>query len=113
MSRSRVIRARAFALMLALLGGGYGLPLFDSLVFHSRPGVPVAERTLVDLGGRPTHAQVCPLQQPAVTDGCWVAGSVPLEPALPDSSPAVARIDSPTGRSDRTLPPSRAPPLRA
>ena len=113
MSRSLVIRVRAVALMLALWGGGLGLPLFDSLVFHSQPGAPVSERTLVDLGGKPTHAQVCPLQQPAVTDGCFIARAVSSHPAPPDSVLASVTVESPTGRSDATLPPSRAPPFRA
>ena len=113
MSRSLVVRVRALTLLLALLGGGLGLPLFDSLVFHSQPGAAVSERTLVDLGGKPTHAQVCPLQQPAVTDGCLVSRAVSAHFAPPDSVLPIVAVESPTGWSDPTLPPSRAPPFRA
>lgn len=113
MNRSPAVRVRAFALMLALLGGGLGLPLFDSLVFHGQPGAPVSERTLVDVGGKPTHAQVCPLQQPAVTDGCLIDRAVTAHLPPPDSAVVIGTVESPIGSPHATLPPSRAPPLRA
>ena len=113
MSPSLIVRVRAFTLLLALLGGGLGLPLFDSLVFHGQPGAAVSERTLVDLGGKPTHAQMCPLQHTAVTDGCLFSQAVSAQVTPPDSGLPIVAIESPTGRSDSTLPPSRAPPNRA
>ena len=42
MSRSLIVRVRALTLLLALLVGGFGLPLFDSLVFHGQPGAAVS-----------------------------------------------------------------------
>lgn len=68
---SRVRRVGSLALLLALLGGGLGLPLFDAVVFHGRPGAAPAERTLAEQGSRLAHQQLCVLDH-----------AVPLSPSL-------------------------------
>jgi len=59
---TRRARGSAILLLLALLGGGVGLPLFDALVFHSNPARrPAAERVVGTEGSAPTHVQICQL----------------------------------------------------
>jgi len=84
---TRRLRGSAILLLLALLGGGVGLPLFDALVFHANPGGRArAERTLSEEGSAPAHVQVCQLNH-----------AVPAERSLggrPVQPPATPRVDS-------------------
>lgn len=113
MTRSRAVRMRAFALIVALMGGGLGLPLFDSLVFHSQPGAVAAERTLARPGGPLKHIQVCPLQHNALPHGCpTAAGEMSHATPVQSRRPAL-RVESFLGRTGSTLPLSRAPPVIA
>lgn len=62
-------RAPAILLLLALLGGGIGLPLFDALVFHSDLGAkPSCERVLWDGDSARNHVQVCQLNHAVPTE---------------------------------------------
>ena len=80
-------RAPAILLLLALLGGGIGLPLFDALVFHSDLGAkPNSERVLWNEGSARNHVQVCQLNH-----------AVPTEQSLggqPVRAPSVASVRS-------------------
>lgn len=63
------VRGSAILLLLALLGGGIGLPLFDALVFHSDLGArPSSERVLWDEGSARNHVQVCQLNHAVPTE---------------------------------------------
>lgn len=62
-------RTPAILLLIALLGGGIGLPLFDALVFHSDLSAkPSSERTLWDEGSARNHVQVCQLNHAVPTE---------------------------------------------
>ncbi len=106
------VRASAILLLLALLGGGVGLPLFDAVVFHSNPGNRTpAERVLSQEGSARTHVQVCQLNH-AVPAERSLAGrptAVPT-PAVPEAvsrfTPQPATIPA-TPTSSQL---SRAPP---
>lgn len=54
-------RTASLALLLAFVGGGFGLPLFDALVYHSPGRAAPPERTLGVPGSATGHTQVCVL----------------------------------------------------
>lgn len=84
---TRVRRLGSLALLLTLLGVGVGLPLFDAVVFHSRPGSAPAERTLAEPGSRPAHQQLCVLDDTApISTSLAAARPDPFHP-----TPEVAR----------------------
>jgi zona occludens toxin (predicted ATPase) len=59
----RPVRAKALLLLLALLGGGFGLPWYDALMFHSQAaGAPKAELALDNAGAAVGHNQTCALR---------------------------------------------------
>lgn len=105
-------RGSALLLLLALLGGGIGLPLFDALVFHSAlGGGPSAERVLWDEGSARNHTQVCQLNHAVPTErslgGQPVrAPSAPFVQSTPRRTPQSASM--PTQSTSTQL--SRAPP---
>lgn len=109
---TRRVRGSAILLLLALLGGGIGLPLFDALVFHSNPGSrPAAERTLIQEGSARTHVQVCQLNHAVPAErslGCRPVVAATLAVAEPAAlfSPQPAPI--PAAPASRQF--SRAPP---
>ncbi|MFN8646364.1 MAG: hypothetical protein U0104_06380 [Gemmatimonadales bacterium] len=109
----RLRRVGSLALLLALLGGGLGLPLFDAVVFHGRPGAAAAERTLAEAGSRPTHQQLCILDHAATLSPSLAAA----QPIRLQGTPDVSR---PCPRAQLTARPltfrpdlSRAPPAVA
>ncbi|HEY7682397.1 MAG TPA: hypothetical protein VH879_07110 [Gemmatimonadales bacterium] len=59
-------------LLLALLGGGLGLPLFDVVAYHSRPAAcrPLGP-TLAEQGGVRAHPQVCVLPNATAASGAF------------------------------------------
>lgn len=104
-------RIGSLTLLLALVGGGLGLPLYDALVFHSGGRVAPLERTLAAPDSPTGHAQVCVLGRAAALSGGFPALPAglaihvveqlaePFQPsALPDS------------QSGPPLQASRAPP---
>jgi hypothetical protein len=106
-------RLKALLLLLALLGGGFGLPWYDALVFHGSPmRGPSAERVLTDVGAVAEHAQLCALtlatlpgNAPPTATSCFAATSIPaVAPQPPSYSPLLTQ-------AERTLGLSRAPPL--
>jgi hypothetical protein len=111
MTLSRLRRTGSLVLLLALVGGGLGLPLFDAVVFHSPGRAAWPERTLGTPGSAAGHAQVCilgrfapqsrglpaPVAQPAI---------VAVERAPEPYRPAAL----PLSQSRPTLQESRAPP---
>ena len=110
----RILRSRAPALwlLLALLGGGFGLPLYDAATYHAR--LRPNHRELSESGNasvlqnhalnRPSHAASCALGlitlagrgTPALGPAFLLA-TVRLEPALlpsPSATPELIRFSS-------------------
>ncbi len=109
----RLRRVGSLALLLALVGGGLGLPLFDAVVFHGRPGAAAAELALANEGSRPTHQQLCILDHAAPL-------SASLAAAQPIRFQGTPEISRPCPREQLTARPltfrpdlSRAPPAVA
>lgn len=112
MVMTRRVRSSAILLLLALLGGGIGLPLFDALVFHSSPGSRTpAERVLAQEGSARTHVQVCQLNH-AVPAERSLAGRPTAVPALAVPETAARFAPQPAGIPAAPLSSqlSRAPP---
>ncbi len=109
MPRSRTPIA---VLLLAFLLGGYGLPLFDAIVFHSQPGGQlVAERFLSDGDDARTHVQVCHLGDGAAPERALASAAVRPEFAPISTLMQVSVLDARfVAASDLALPPSRGPP---
>ncbi len=101
----------ALALLLALLGGGLGLPLFDALVFHAQP-VPTADSTLNADGAPQAHTQLCILDQAGLlTPSIGSMGhATPRLAAVPAATP-VARDGAASSHNPLLLPRLRAPPV--
>ena len=59
---TRIRRLGSLALLLALVGAGVGLPLFDAVVFHGRP-LPAARKTISADGAPQSHTRLCILDQ--------------------------------------------------
>ncbi|HEY7027756.1 MAG TPA: hypothetical protein VH438_09140 [Gemmatimonadales bacterium] len=56
------VRLKALVLFAALVGGGFGLPVFDALAFHSKPGVSQPQGETLSAPGRDVgHGAVCAL----------------------------------------------------
>jgi hypothetical protein len=112
MTLTRLRRAGSLALLLSLVGGGLGLPVFDAVVFHTPGRGNPPERTLAAPGSVAGHAQVCILGRIAPQSRGLPAPSAqlvivaverPSEPYLPAAMPA--------SQSRPTLQLSRAPPV--
>ncbi len=109
---TRRARGSAILLLLALLGGGVGLPLFDALVFHSNPARrPAAERVVGTEGSAPTHVQVCQLNHALPAERSLGGQPVSALSAHTGGAP----IPPPFAPAQRPEPPatsnlSRAPP---
>lgn len=106
------VRGSAVLLLLALLGGGIGLPLFDALVFHSNPGSrATAERILTEEGSARTHVQVCQLNHALPAERSLAARPAAL-PALtvPDAAPLPAPPPASAPAAPLSSQHSRAPP---
>lgn len=105
-------RAPAILLLIALLGGGIGLPLFDALVFHSDLGAkPSSERALWDEGSARNHVQVCQLNHAVPTEQSLGGQAVRVptdicEASAPRFSFQPASMPAPASSSQL----SRAPP---
>jgi hypothetical protein len=109
---TRRARGSAILLLLALLGGGVGLPLFDALVFHSNPvRRPTAERILGTDGPGRTHIQVCQLSHALPTERSLGGQSVSAVIAAVGATPLPPSSDpEPRPEQPATSHPSRAPP---
>lgn len=109
----RLRRFGSLALLFALVGGGLGLPLFDAVVFHSRP-LAATGSSMAPEGAPTGHSQVCVLEHAGVIRLALAAGGHVAAPAIPRPI-AVASTPAPLGAGfDATrLPPSRAPPISA
>jgi hypothetical protein len=111
MLRSLGHRLQALFLLLALMGAGFGLPLFDALVFHGRP-LPTAENSVAPEGAPAAHTQLCILDHAGLLEGgilsqgheSLAVGAVVAQVAVVPDAP-----DLPVAAS--LLPPSRAPPI--
>ncbi|MBK8003198.1 MAG: hypothetical protein IPK12_04415 [Gemmatimonadetes bacterium] len=99
-------------LLLAFVLGGYGLPLFDAIVFHGQPGSQrVAERHLSDGEDARTHVQVCHLGDGAAPERALASAAVRPEFAPISTLMQVSVLDARfVTASDLALPPSRGPP---
>lgn len=109
----RLRRLGSLALLLALMGGGLGLPLFDAVVFHSKP-LSAAGNTLASEGAPAGHTQVCVLDHAGVVRHAIAASGPQDPPALPRAiavAPAPATLAA--SHDSTLLPPSRAPPISA
>lgn len=107
----RLRRFGSLALLLALMGGGLGLPLFDAVVFHSKP-LSAAGNTIAPEGAPAGHTQVCLLEHAGVIRQAVAASAPHAPPALPRAV-AIRSARTPlTADPAPTLqPPSRAPPI--
>lgn len=105
-------RGSAILLLLALLGGGIGLPLFDALVFHSNPGSrPTAERILTGNGSARAHVQICQLNHAVPAErslACRPVIVTTLAVAEPAARVSPQPAPIPAEPASRQL--SRAPP---
>ena len=55
-------RLKALVLLVALMGGGFVLPLYDAIAFHSHPSAAPADTDVLAAPGTDVgHAQVCAL----------------------------------------------------
>jgi hypothetical protein len=104
-------RIGSLTLLLALVGGGLGLPLFDAVVFHAPGRKAPPERALGTEGALAGHASVCILGRVAPQS----RGLPSLPPASTLSTtdqlpvpPAPATL--PAAESHLSLQQSRAPP---
>ncbi len=107
----RLRRLGSLALLLALVGGGLGLPLFDAVVFHSKP-LNAAGNTIAPEGAPAGHTQLCILDQAGLaTPSVGSAGHdtpAVLTHAVP---PAAAPAQSSPSHNPHLLPRPRAPPV--
>lgn len=110
MRRTGGSRFQALLLLLALVGGGFGLPLFDALVFHGRP-LARAESAVAPEGSPAPHTQICILDHTGLLEGSILSSGHDAITALPDAA-RLASTAVPAGLSADAslLPPSRAPP---
>ncbi len=109
----RLRRFGSLALLLALVGGGLGLPLFDAVVFHTQPLTALGSSVAAE--GTPAgHTQVCILEHAGVIRHAVVASGPQDPPALPRASAIASAPAQLAASHDSTLlPPSRAPPISA
>src|SRR5690349_6448056 len=108
-------RLPALMLLLALVAGGFGLPIADAILYHSTPtATPVQHTDDLAVGAPATavHVQSCVLWLSALTGSGVVAKSPVL--AVAQVTPAVAAYSTPqfvVTQTDITLGQSRAPPI--
>ena len=115
-------RFPALVLLLALVAGGFGLPIADALIYHSTPvredhsrsaaASSLAESGTVDAPTSSMHLQGCVLWLSGVTG----SGVVPNSPtlALGEVAPVEASFTAPqfvVTQTDIALGQSRAPPI--
>jgi hypothetical protein len=111
MLRSRGLRLQALLLLLALLGGGFGLPLFDAVVFHARP-LASAESSVAPEGAPAAHTQLCILDHAGLLEGGMRSSGHETLAVLPAVGTVPVAPDSANLPADPALlPPSRAPPV--
>ncbi len=107
---SRLRRLGSLTLLVTLVGGGLGLPMFDAVVFHGRP-LPAPRTTIDGDGGSRTHTQLCVLDEAGLrTPSIRSAGHAPLH-AVPASAAPLPDGHSTAGHDALLLPRPRAPPL--
>jgi hypothetical protein len=108
-------RARALCLLLALLGGGFGLPLYDAVTYHARvrPSTPESPRlgnsSLIPSVSSQSHAATCALGlitmagrgTPALGAGLLLAMATVESPPLvsPPSPPELIRPSTTRSRA--------------
>lgn len=108
-------RCSALVLLFALLGGGFGLPLADVVVYHSGATSTTAHHTAevaVGTQNATLHLQGCVLWLSALT-GSGVAGSAPAV-RVATAGAGVSRYLTPQQvltQTDLGLGHSRAPPI--
>lgn len=104
-------RLGALLLLVALVGGGLGLPLFDALVYHSQP-LPPSANAVMPQGAPLPHTQLCILDQPGLATPS-VASRAPVLPAVLPMDVAVlpAPVTAPAAHLPGLLPRPRAPPI--
>lgn len=111
MRRSGGHRLQALLLLLALMGAGLGLPLFDAIVFHARP-LARTESTAAPEGAQGPHTQLCILDHAGLLEGGITSSGHPALALQPVSAPRLAQPASQAPTRDASLlPPSRAPPV--
>lgn len=111
MRRSGGHRLQALLLLLALVGAGFGLPLFDALVFHGRP-LARTESTVAPEGAQAPHTQLCILDHAGLLEGSIGSSGHAILAVPPQVAPLAGTAASPALASDASLlPPSRAPPV--
>ena len=107
----RLRRLGSLALLLALVGGGLGLPLFDAVVFHSRP-LNAAGNRIAPEGAATGHTQLCILDQAGLaTPSIGSAGHEAPAVLTHAAPPAVAPAESSPRHNPHLLPRPRAPPV--
>jgi hypothetical protein len=115
MSRRRL---PAFLLLLALLGGGFGLPLADALIYHSSTthlsiasATSATPESAVQPRSGPAHLLGCVLWLSALT-GSGLQSSAPVLRASAVASSLATRVALTVyTQTDLSLGLSRAPPL--
>jgi hypothetical protein len=79
MPSTRASRAQTWLLLIALIGGGLGLPLLDALLFHSRPAPALCQGDwLSRTGPAGAHNRACALDH-ATRSGNRALPSAPAQ----------------------------------
>ena len=82
---------KALVLLVALMGGGFAVPLYDAVAFHSRPGPTRIETDVVAAPGADTgHAPACAISHARAT--ARFSPGVPASLADPFSATIRARV---------------------
>lgn len=104
-------RLSSLVLLVALVGGGLGLPLFDAVVFHRQP-LPTGTTAVMPEGAPLPHTQLCILDQPGLATPS-IASVAPRLTVVPPDYVAVlpAPVTAPATRTPGLLPRPRAPPI--
>jgi hypothetical protein len=106
---------KALVLLVALLGGGFALPLYDAVAFHSTPGPAKPETGVLAAPGTDVgHAQVCAISHARTPAGLGPAVPTALaDPFLQKIRPRVHVVPIVLEQSTPYEHLSRAPPILA
>ena len=107
---SRLRRLGSLTLLVALMGAGLGLPLFDAVVFHGRP-LPAARKTISSDGAPQSHTRLCILDQAGLLTPAIGSAGHQTPAIVPGSAVTLPATDVFSSHNPLLLPRPRAPPL--
>jgi hypothetical protein len=102
-------------LALAFVGGNFGLPVADALVFHSVPGSPAPQKpSLGGPGGETGHQQLClQLKATGQARSLPASGAGQVDPPQDLGQRVLTVVAAPPSSHHPASHHSRAPPLEA